>query len=212
MFLVASSTTELIAVIRPCNCRSAPILHRDSHVTPDRHPGGVLLRDAEIHINRIKGLQAGQRVPGRKILSEVDLTKAQDSRKRRADGLPIDHCADFFNPGCGFLLFGGSSVVFGAGDGAFIDQTLHALKVEARQVARGFNGGQLRLFLSGVELYKEIAFVNGGAGLESDLATMPGRSALTVTPWTAAAVPMAFSVAGQYSFRATMVVTASGGG
>ena len=31
--------------------------------------------------------------------------------------------------------------------------------------------------------------------------TMPGRSALTVTPWTAATVPMALSVAGQLLLR-----------
>ena len=33
-----------------------------------------------------------------------------------------------------------------------------------------------------------------------------------MTPWTAATVPMAESDAGQSSWRATMVVTASGGG
>src|SRR5436190_6043899 len=41
---------------------------------------------------------------------------------------------------------------------------------------------------------------------------MPGRSALTVTPRTAAMVPMALIVDGHWSCAATMVVTASGGG
>ena len=41
---------------------------------------------------------------------------------------------------------------------------------------------------------------------------MPGRSALTVTPCTAATDPMAPTVTGQSSWRATTVVTASGGG
>ena len=41
---------------------------------------------------------------------------------------------------------------------------------------------------------------------------MPGRSALTVTPCTAATVPIALSVAGHSSSAATIVVTASGGG
>ena len=41
---------------------------------------------------------------------------------------------------------------------------------------------------------------------------MPGRSALTVTPCTAATVPIALSVAGHSACCATMVVTASGGG
>src|SRR5204862_6993026 len=39
-----------------------------------------------------------------------------------------------------------------------------------------------------------------------------GRSALTMTPCTAATVPIAPSVAGHRSSRATVVVTASGGG
>ena len=42
--------------------------------------------------------------------------------------------------------------------------------------------------------------------------TSPGRSALMVTPCTAAVVPMTGSVSGQGSAPATMVVTASGGG
>ena len=42
--------------------------------------------------------------------------------------------------------------------------------------------------------------------------TTPGRSALTVTPCTAATVPIAFSVAFHASGFATTVVTASGGG
>ena len=41
---------------------------------------------------------------------------------------------------------------------------------------------------------------------------MPGRSALTVTPCTATAVPIASSVDGHCSRRDTVVVTASGGG
>src|SRR6266508_2615251 len=42
--------------------------------------------------------------------------------------------------------------------------------------------------------------------------TMPGRSALTVTPCTAATVPISARFAGHCSCRATIVVTASGGG
>ena len=43
-------------------------------------------------------------------------------------------------------------------------------------------------------------------------ATSPGRSAATVTPCTAAVVPITGSVSGHGSARATIVVTASGGG
>ena len=41
---------------------------------------------------------------------------------------------------------------------------------------------------------------------------MPAWSALTVTPRTAASVPIALSVDGHSSCAATIVVTASGGG
>ena len=47
---------------------------------------------------------------------------------------------------------------------------------------------------------------------KSIFSTMPGRSALTVTPCTASAVPIALTLEGQRSRRATIVVTASGGG
>src|SRR5436305_3432500 len=40
----------------------------------------------------------------------------------------------------------------------------------------------------------------------------PGRSALTVAPWTGVTVPRAFTVDGHCSCRAVAVVTASGGG
>jgi hypothetical protein len=42
--------------------------------------------------------------------------------------------------------------------------------------------------------------------------TMPARSALTVTPRTATTLPIALRLAGHSSCRATVVVTASGGG
>jgi hypothetical protein len=44
------------------------------------------------------------------------------------------------------------------------------------------------------------------------LATVPGKSALTVTPCTASIVPTTLSVVGQVVCFATAVVTASGGG
>src|SRR5580765_2646386 len=44
------------------------------------------------------------------------------------------------------------------------------------------------------------------------LSTIPGRSALTITPCTAATDPIGDSVDGQRSLLATTVVTASGGG
>jgi hypothetical protein len=42
--------------------------------------------------------------------------------------------------------------------------------------------------------------------------TMPGRSALTITPWTASTLPMAVSDVAHSTSLALIVVTASGGG
>ncbi len=42
--------------------------------------------------------------------------------------------------------------------------------------------------------------------------TTPGRSALTVTPWTASIVPIALRVGCQLSSWITVEVTAAGGG
>ena len=49
------------------------------------------------------------------------------------------------------------------------------------------------------------------AGLEVNLVHGSGKSALTVTPWMAAAVPITRNVEGHVSRFATTVVTAVGG-
>ena len=72
--------------------------------------------------------------------------------------------------------------------------------------------GQLCLLLPRVELHEHVTLLNRFARVERNAIDHPGRSALTVTPCTAATVPIAFSVAGHSSAAATIVVTASGGG
>ena len=65
------------------------------------------------------------------------------------------------------------------------DQRLHALEVEARELALRFGRGELRLLLARVELDEHVSLPDRPARLERDAATRPGRSALTVTPCTA---------------------------
>ena len=86
-------------------------------------------------------------------------------------------------------------------------------KLIAGELPLRLGGGQLRLLLTRVELHEHRALPHGLPGLEvRSRSTIPGRSALTVTPCTAATVPMAVRFAGHCSCRATIVVTASGGG
>ena len=85
-------------------------------------------------------------------------------------------------------------------------------KLSARQLALRFDGRQLRLLLPRVEQRQQSPARTACPDSNAIRSTVPGRSALTVTPCTAAAVPIALNVAGHSSCSATMVVTASGGG
>ena len=63
-----------------------------------------------------------------------------------------------------------------------------ALEVEPGELALRLGGGELRPLLARVEPHQHLAGLGHVAGLEGDRSTMPGRSALTVTPCTAATV------------------------
>ena len=97
-------------------------------------------------------------------------------------------------------------------DHLLVEQLLHALEVEACELALRFGRRQLRLLLPRVQHDQHVALATLARTRRRSRSTMPGRSALTVTPRTAAIVPMASSVAGHSACSATMVVTASGGG
>ena len=60
----------------------------------DAHLAGVLLRHAEVHVDRIQRLQRHERVAAGQVLTEVDLADAEDAGERRADRLPLDRGAD----------------------------------------------------------------------------------------------------------------------
>ena len=59
----------------------------------------------------------------------------EDARERRADRLALDRGADFADPRVGLLLLGRRAVEFRPRDDALVQQTLHPLEVEARQLA-----------------------------------------------------------------------------
>ena len=150
--------------------------------------------------------------PPARYWPEIDLAEAENSRERRADRLPLDHGADFPDLRVGLPIFGGRAVELGARDDALVEQPLHPIEREPRQFALRLERGQLRLLLPRVEHGQHVARAHGLPGLEENPFDRAGRSALTVTPCTAAIVPIALSVAGHSSCFATIVVTASGGG
>src|SRR5439155_25426671 len=122
------------------------VLSRDAHGLPDSHLAEVLLRHAEIHIGRIERLQRSNWIAARQILAEINLTEAEDSRKRCPDRLPCDGGPDLLNLcfrlrllGHCLLLLGHSPIVFRASDRAFIHKTMHALEIETRKLVSGLN-------------------------------------------------------------------------
>ena len=81
-------------------------------------------------------------------MTEIDLTEAEASRKRRADGLARDRGTDLLKLclrlrllGDALLLLRHGLIVFRAGDRALVHKTLHAFKIETRKLASGLNCG-----------------------------------------------------------------------
>ena len=90
-------------------------------------------------------------------------------------------------PDLGDIRFGRSLlsrglVVLGSGDDAFVHQFLHAGVVKLCQIALRFQGGELRALLPGVELNQNVAFPHALPESKLIFSTVPGRSALTITP------------------------------
>ena len=106
-------------------------------------------------------LERHDRVTGRQVLPQVDLANAEDARKRRPNGLARDGGADLGDPCLRRLLLGRRPVVIRPRDRALVDQALHALEVQAGEIPIGFDRGQLRLLLAGVELHEHVSLAHG---------------------------------------------------
>ena len=65
-------------------------------------------------------------------------------------------------------MLGRRPIVLSPSDRAFIHQPVQAVEVETGKIALGFNRGQLRLLLTGVELYQYVSLTNRLARIERD--------------------------------------------
>ena len=79
-----------------------------------------------------------------------------------------DRGADLSDLGLRLLLLGRRPVVLRLRDDALVQQALHPVEVEPRQLALRLDGGQLRLLLPRVELGQHLPLANRSAGLERD--------------------------------------------
>jgi hypothetical protein len=100
---------------------------------------------------------------------------AEDPRKRRSDGFPLDGRADLSNPCFHLLALGGRPVVLRPRDDALVQQALHPVEVEARKIALRLDGGQLGPLLPRVELRQYLPCTNRPAGIERDAIDRAGK-------------------------------------
>ena len=73
---------------------------------PHADPRSVLLRHAEVDVDRIERLQANQRISGREVLPEIHLPDAEQAGERRADRLPVDCRANLADTRVGLARLG----------------------------------------------------------------------------------------------------------
>ena len=113
-------------------------------------------------------MERHQRVAARQVLAQVDLSDPQDSRERGTDGLPVDRGTDFSYPCLRLPLVGGGAIELRARDDALVQQALHPLEVQTREIALRFRRGQLRLLLARIEQRQHFALTDRRAGFETD--------------------------------------------
>src|SRR2546426_6017580 len=140
----------------------------DANVVAGMHLARVLLRHAEIHINRIQRLQRNNCVTSRKVLPQVDLADAKDPRKRRPNRLSRDCGLDLSDLCLRLFLLSRRPVVVRSGNRAVLYQALETLEVETGKIALGLDRSELGLLLPCVELDEHVALMKRPSGFKRD--------------------------------------------
>ncbi len=120
-------------------------------------------------------LQRPERIARGQVLAEIDLADAEQSRERRADRLARDRGANLADLRVGLPLFRGGAIELGLRDDAIAQQTLHALIVQAGEIALRFDRGQLRALLPRVELGEDVAAAHRASRIERELVDDAGK-------------------------------------
>ena len=131
--------------------------------------------------------------------------------ERRADRLALDRGADLADLRLGLPVLGRRAIELGARDHALVEQPLHPLEVQARELALRLDGRELRLLLPRVEHRQHLAGADRLAGVERDPFDGAGQVGAHGHALHGRHRADRVSVAG-HSSCATIVVTASGGG
>src|SRR5687768_3929427 len=97
----------------------------NTHAASGADLSGILLRNAEVDVDRIERLQRHDRAPAGQVLTQVDGPDAEHARERCADRLAGDGGADLANLRLGLLLRRGGGIELGARDRVVLDQALH---------------------------------------------------------------------------------------
>ena len=95
--------------------------------------------------------------PRRQVLPQVDLADAEEARERRPDRLAVDGRPNLADAGVRLALFGRGPVELGLRDDALLQQPLHALEVDARQVTLRFRRCHLRPLLARIEQREDVS-------------------------------------------------------
>lgn len=151
------------------------IVCRDVHGAADLQLTSGLLRNAEVHVDRIERLERDQRIAAGQVLSQVDVTNAQNPGEGRADRLALNHRPDFPDLRIGLPILGGRAIELGSRDHSFIEQSLHPLEREPRELMLRFGRRQLRLFLARIQQGEHFAGAHRLSGLEQNLFDRAGK-------------------------------------
>src|ERR1700688_1694212 len=89
------------------------------------------------------------------------------------DGLASDGSLDVVDLSLSGFLLGGGVVELRLRNDARLDQLLRAAILNARQIALGFQVGELRLFLANIEIDQNVSLMYRLAGFEVNLVDSP---------------------------------------
>ena len=123
----------------------------------DLHAPQLLLRNAEVHIDRTHCLQVDDRRSGSEELSDVHLADSEDSGERSADDLALNGRSDLADARLSLFVLRRDDIIGCLRDHILGAQTLLPFQIETRQFPRCFRGLELRRFLPRVEFQQDLA-------------------------------------------------------